>query len=118
MKKIDRDYFKKYRDKYPFNKRIILAIIIATIIGLTTANATNQIHAATIHRQDQTSQVRQTQKIKAKRFAVIDPDVLPSGNTLNKPTHHISLFVKVGGSLVALLAIGISLFGFKPKKQN
>ncbi|MCH4008939.1 hypothetical protein [Companilactobacillus sp.] len=47
MKKFNKDDFKKFRDKYPFTQRFVLAVIIASIIGLTVANSSALFSAPT-----------------------------------------------------------------------
>lgn len=47
MKKFKKDDFKKNRDKYPLFQRAILAIILASAIGLALANDSTSFAATT-----------------------------------------------------------------------
>lgn len=118
MKKFNKDDFKKHRDQYPLIQRIILAILIAVAIGLATASNAVAFAATTDQVTTQSVKSNGATKNSASRFGVIDPDVLPSGNTLVKTSTNNNLFVKVAGSLLALFTIGVSLFNFDPKKVS
>ena len=110
MKKFNKDDYKKNRDKYPLFQRIVLAILIACVLGLALA-ANDTSFAATTTSPEATSQTASSNR----NSKLIAPDWLPSGNELHKANSGTNIIVKVLGSIVALFAIGVALFDFNPK---